>query len=223
MKTTALLFSLCLLSTTAPAAEFKLQPLKEGAPKETAAPLKEVLHTGAARILDRKGKPLADLWLRRDIPFDEAKQPLGGVELKTIAEGSFLGVVRFHQKRRDFRDNAIPAGTYTLRSAVQPEDGDHLGVAETRDFGLLAPLKGDTKLTPIPTQALGKLSAEVSGSSHPAVIYLKLIEEKPAKLPALVEDEDNEWTLLVVEFPYSGKKDKLLRLGIVIDGQSPDF
>jgi len=60
-----------------------------------------------------------------------------------------------------------------MRYALLPNDGNHLGVAPTRDFVLLVPVASD----PDPARALSeaeliRLSLQASGTSHPAVFSM---------------------------------------------------
>src|SRR5262249_41356329 len=145
--------------------------LKEAPPEGTSDKMKEVLPSEGLRVLDKAGQPFADLWLRKSVPTVDGKAEQG-VSFGQLAEGTLLGVLRFHKPSSDFKGNAFPAGIYTFRNGVQPRDGDHLGVSETRDFVLLSPVKVDTKLDPMPTKEVVKLSIQASGIKHPAVLYL---------------------------------------------------
>jgi hypothetical protein len=210
-----------VLSGSASAADYKLEALKDKAPAEVAAPLAETLREGGFRLLDRKGMPLVDVWLRKDIPAS-SKKPPPGVKFEDLSEGSFLGVARIHQKHYDFKNKAIPPGVYTLRLGVQPMDGDHLGVSETRDFALLSPVAADKSLAPIPTSEVVKMSCQVSGTKHPSVLWVKPMDGEAKDLPALVHQEDREYEVLDFRLPLAGEKDKAARLGLVLVGTAPD-
>jgi hypothetical protein len=54
--------------------------------------------------------------------------------------------VHFLHAAADFRGQQVPVGFYTLRYALIPDDGNHLGVSPNPDFLLLIPL------SPIPTR-----------------------------------------------------------------------
>ncbi|MBI4604530.1 MAG: hypothetical protein HY721_21420 [Planctomycetes bacterium] len=200
---------------------YELKPLKETPPAEVAEKVREAVAPEGVRVVDPKGEPFADVWLRKSVPTQEAKQELG-VKFGQVPEGTVLGVVRFHQKSSDFKGNAFPAGTYTVRLALQPVDGDHQGVSDTRDFVLLAPAKVDDKLDPLPTKEAVKLSVQVSGIKHPTTLYLVKPLDEDAKLPRLVEDEDlARWTL-ECEAPAE-KGGATVRLGIVLVGKAAEL
>jgi hypothetical protein len=217
----ALVLGYAFLCGSAGGAEYKLEPLKDKPPAEVAGPLGEALLAGGVRLLDKKGMPLVDVWLRKEIPGSPSKKP-PGIKFEEVSEGSFLGVARFHQKHFDFKNKPIPPGTYTLRLGVQPSDGDHLGVSETRDFALLSPVAADKSLAPMPTSEVVKLSCQVSGTKHPAVLWLKPMSGEAKDLPALVHQEDREYEVLDFRLPLAGEKEKAARLGLVLVGTAPD-
>jgi hypothetical protein len=209
-------------STLSAAEKYKLQPLKEPAPEDVSDKIRPALAAEGLRVVDSKGEPFADIWLRRSIRTVEDKSEQG-VKVGILEEGSILGVARFHKKSSDFKGQSFKPGLYTCRYGWQPRDGDHLGVTASRDFLLLSPVKTDQKLDPLVTKEIIKLSSEVTGSKHPAVLYLMKLDEAGEKLPRLVEDEDLGHWIVECEVPNEAKDKKPLRLRFVIVGKAPDF
>lgn len=209
-----------ILLFAAPADTFKLQPLKETAPAAVAAPLRKALNETGSRIVDPEGKPYMDFWLRKSLPTAEPLDELG-VSFGRIKQGSFIGVVRVHGRGSDFRGHKYPTGVYTMRYAWRPEDGDHQGTSDTRDFVLLSRLADDTAAGPVAEKALHERSIKVSSKKHPAVLYLvKWYEEGEA--PRVFMNEENEHWLY--ECAVSAEKGgTALRLWIVIKGMAPEF
>lgn len=222
--------SLSLFVPAAGAAKkgFVLSPLKEAAPESVSAKVREAIQAEGIRVLDANAKPFADLWLRSSVPLQSGKEALG-VKFGQLEEGTLLGVVRFHEKSSDFKGNAFPAGVYTLRTGLQPVDGDHQGVSATRDFLLLAPVKVDAKIDALPTKEATKLSVQSTGTKHPTVLYLVQMLDEGTKLPRMVEDEDLEYWTLDCEIPAAkqekngGAKASAVRLGIVLVGKAAEF
>lgn len=200
---------------------YRHKPLKEPPPKLVSKKVRELLPPGGIRIVDPKGKPLVDLWLRKNLATRKGKSRLG-VNFGQIPVGTLLGVARFPEKSRDFRGNSFPAGTYTFRYMIQPEDGDHLGVSETRDYLLLCRVKEDKKPDPMKPDDLVKLSMKVSRKKHPSVLYLMKMFEKAKKLPRLVEEKDLEYWIFDCEVPHKKKGKKPLRLGVVLVGEAEE-
>jgi hypothetical protein len=250
------LFCLLLVTITATAtpaqakSRYTVEPLEEAVPKEVSKEVRASVEPIALRVLDRKKKPFADLWLRRKLaPQKPNKEP--GIVYGHIPEGSLLGVIRIHARGSDFRGDRVKAGVFTMRNAIQPQDGDHLGVSDSRDFILLSPVKVDTKTKSLPTKAVIKLSVQASGRKHPSILYLIKLYDKAKKLPRIVEEEDLEYWVLDCEIrnaptpktkkaapakssaagkspakPSAAEKSparaKPLRLSIVIEGEAED-
>jgi hypothetical protein len=167
------------------------------------------------RVL-RGGKPFVDFWFRGAVPAAEPNKSLG-VLYPTLRQGGLVGVARFHAESADFKAQKFPPGVYTMRYAVQPEDGDHQGVTESRDFLLLCAASTDPTAEGMEVKDVIKLSAKVNGKKHPAVLYL--VSGQGGTLPRVVTDETAERSVFEVEVSAGGKP---LRLSIVIVGKAGD-
>lgn len=201
---------------------YRSEKLKEAPPPEVSEKVRKLLEAHALRLRDPKGKPFIDIWLRKSVPTKKDENVLG-IDFGSLPEGTLLGVMRFHGRADDFRGDRFRAGLYTFRYAVQPEDGDHQGVSEARDFILLCPAKLDVKPDPIPTDDVVKLSVKVSGRKHPSVLYLTRMFDKPEKLPRFFEQPDKEYWIFDCEIPGEGKGKKPVRLGLVLVGLAAEF
>jgi hypothetical protein len=119
-----------------------------------------------------------------------------------------------------YRKQRVQPGVYTLRYALHPVDGNHMGVAPQRDFLLLAPAADDRSTEALNFDELMNLSHKVTGTRHPSVWSLVEPEDDPDSLPALIHWEDEGlWILYLkaqagegVEFP----------LALVIVGYAPE-
>jgi len=199
--------------------EFAVQPLKEAPPSEAAEAIRKELPAEGHRIL-RGDKPYMDFWLRAYAPASTDKAPLG-VRFGEIKPGSLLGVVRVHGGASDFKNQKYPAGVFTLRYAIQPEDGDHQGTTESRDFLLLGPASADPTPGELGEKEAIKLSSKVNGKKHPIALWLVPPAEEGKGLRVVRNDmkETVAFECAVAE----GKKDgKPLGLGIVIVGKAPE-
>ncbi len=205
------------LLVSAKGEEFTVEALKEGAPAEVADAIRKEMAPAGTRVL-RGGKPFIDVWFRAAVPTGEPRQGLG-ILYGEIRQGGVVGAVRFHAGSSDYKNQKFPAGVYTLRYGLQPEDGDHQGTADNRDFLLLCQAAGDASPDPIAEpKELHKLSAKVNGKKHPAVLYLVRGPEGAA--PRIVRDDPAERVMLEVDVPASGGKH--LRMWIVIVGKAPE-
>ncbi len=206
-----------------PAASYQLQALKEPPPADLASPVREALAADGCRIVDAEGKPLADFWFRKEVPeAPPPKEKQIGAKFEALAEGTLLGAARYHQKHYDFKDKPFPAGIYTLRLGLQPTDGDHQGVSETRDFALLCPASADKDLSPIPTKESVKLSNQASGTKHPVIVWLRPMKGTAPEKLALVHEKEHDHQVLDFQIALQGQKEKAVRLGLVVVGVAPE-
>jgi len=193
--------------------EFAVEPLQEAAPADVAEAVRKELAPAASRVL-RGGKPFVDFWFRSTLPTGDARGG-PGVLYGTLKPTGLVGVVRVHGGGSDFKGQKFPAGDYTMRYGVQPEDGDHQGVTESRDFLLLCPAASDPSADPLDPKELIKRSARINGKKHPAVLYL--VGGDGGTLPRVVRNPAADRTVFEAEVPATGGKP--LRLSIVIVGK----
>jgi hypothetical protein len=155
----------------------------------------------------------AEFWFAKQLKT-ATKDAASGALYPELANAEFVGVVNLPKGMTDFRGQAIPAGAYTLRYQLLPQDGNHLGVAPNPDFLLAIPAGSD----PNPEQHclfknLVALSAQSTGTSHPAVIALSAAGEPGS----VVNDAQNLTVLTIAVTTSSGATEKL---GIVVKGTS---
>lgn len=154
----------------------------------------------------------ADFWFARALAT--GGNGAAGALYPDLANGEFVGVVSFPKGSSDFRGQAIPAGTYTLRYQYIPQDANHMGVSPNPDFLLAVPVASDASPGEnMPLQRLVSLSAKASGTAHPAVIALA-----PANANLGVAKDDQGMTIFTVELAMTTGKGK--KIGIVVKGQA---
>lgn len=185
---------------------YKIAKLADAPPAGLTAEVKKTLGGDGYRISDPSGKPLVDLWLRQGAPASgKPEGPKAAVLYPVLAEGELIGAAKIQGELHDYRDQPIKPGVYTLRYALQPINGAHLGVSTYRDYALLVPADKDKTLDPPSQKELQEKSAESAGTSHPAVLLMQPPPEKPPAGPELVHDETlNTWGA-VVNLPLSIK------------------
>jgi hypothetical protein len=156
-----------------------------GLPEDASvsAAMRGVLQKSGSRLKGEDGTVLAELWLREGLPVQAAKET-SGVIYDQIAESTLVGVIHFPGAFTDYRGQAIAAGFYTLRYALMPSDGNHLGAAPERDFLLLSPAGADADpKAPLKISEVMALSRQASGAKHPSPMSLvECSEGKPARL-----------------------------------------
>ncbi len=182
----------------------------DASPSEIAAPLGALLANGGARV--EIGAAALTFWWVESAPLADGAS--GAPEWKQVAEGTFVGAVQISASFRDIRGRTIKPGVYTLRYAVQPSDGDHLGVSSYRDFLLLSPAAVDQDPAPNGHDGAINLSKNTIGSSHPSPWML----DPPATDGAVLSTGTNEMGLHYVVFEVPAGSGAL-RFGLVLIGK----
>jgi hypothetical protein len=187
------------------------------APAEVSEAIRLVLDDKAVQ-LSAGDKPFFEFWFRKPLPL--AKKSEGGtLALDTMAEGNVLGVLRVNEDRRDFRDEDLPKGVYVVRLGIQPEDGNHQGVAPTRTFALLLPAKTDTKLDPIAHKDLMKAASVTNAAHHPSNLNLQPVDKAEGQYPRLEERNDGKHKVVLLQLPAKvGDEATTLTFALVYDG-----
>jgi len=154
----------------------------------------------------------AELWLAKNLKLTTGAA--SSALYPELSNGEFVGVINLRKGMSDFRGQTIPAGIYSLRYQLLPEDGNHLGVAPNPDFLLAIPVAADTKPdTQYSFEKLVALSSKSTGA-HPAVLAMA-----KAGQPATATFNDEKMLVMTVNTrSQSGQKPE--RLGVVVMGQA---
>jgi len=208
-----------LLAADSP--KLKLSVANTDPPAVVAKGIRAALDPMAVAVADADGDTRLTVWFRADIPSGAtADQVANGLTYRELAEGELVAVVKLHKPFTDFRKQDIPAGVYTLRTAVQPDIGDHKDTAPHPDFGLLVPAEHDKSLESVEMKELIPLSRKATGADHPAVMLLFPHYGKEAE-PKLVA-KDNGVVVVQLRRPVmAGDKKTTLGLALVVAGFSP--
>ena len=177
--------------------KYTVAELKETAPDALAPEVRESLGKSGHRVSDSAGKAICELWLRPDLPVIEKIQEQ--FVMYPIEPGTLVGAVRFPADGSDYRKQKVKAGVYTLRYGHQPQDGNHLGTADYRDFLILLPAVEDKSPAKIKQEAAMEVSKKVSGTTHPAILSLLPPEKGRAKLPLMVHQDTLGLEVLVTK------------------------
>lgn len=154
------------------AAEAKVKTAEKAPPAEVSEAMRNLLKAQAIQVL-AGDKALYEFWFRKDIPL-KAKPEAPAKGLDALEELTFVGITAVGEGQRDYKDNEIAPGTYTMRYSLQPQDGDHLGTSDYLFFLVLVPVKNDTALDSLKTyRSLVKTSAKASAAGHPIVLSLR--------------------------------------------------
>jgi hypothetical protein len=207
---------LALLSLTAFAEGGKVEAIGAFADPAAADSLKKSLEEKGLRVTLADGAVLCDIWFRKALPTHE-KTDVSGAIYTEINDSAVIAVVAFPKPVTDFRGQDVKAGAYTLRYALHPVDGNHMGISPYRDFLLLTPVAVDQNVeAQYKFEELVKLSAKTIGAKHPAMWSLVAAESKPAT-PTLSEN-DHGHTVLTAKVKTSKGVD--YGVSFVVKGQA---
>jgi len=200
----------------------ELKVVDKAPPEQLSADIRARLQGKAIQLLDGD-KPAFEFWLVSELPLT-SKPASRAKALDSVGTATLLGAVNVPRQRRDYRDDPLPAGVHTMRLALQPQDGNHLGTAEFSWFAVLVPASLDPKPDAITEyKALVKASAKLTVTEHPVILSLRPATEEGAEpklftpaeehksvrvsIPARISGKD-EKTSLVFEIVYEGKGHK---------------
>ena len=184
----SLLVATLLASVFARGADNKLEAIGAFGDPGASDALKKVLDSKGWRVTLADGA-YCDVWLRTSIPPGKTDQP--GAVYTSLGESTLIGVITFARATTDFRGQAVKPGSYTMRYALHPTDGNHLGISPIRDFLVMVPVALDQNPDQVfKFEELTKLSTKTTGTNHPGVLSLNQMDNAPAA-PKLDTDESN--------------------------------
>lgn len=207
-----------MLACVASAAEFSVKVIDQEPPPELAAPIRSLLQTRAVQVSEN-GRPALEVWLVNDLPL-HAKPTSPAKALDAVKTATLLGAVRVPADRRDYRDDELRAGVYTLRLALQPQDGNHLGTSEFLYFGVLTSAKHDTTPGGIADyKTLVKASSRETSTDHPVILSLRP-PSASGETPRILQPAPEHQSVLVkVPATAAGEKTVVL-FEIVCEGRA---
>lgn len=208
---------IALLPLVAHAADVSVRVANKTFPGELSGEHQAMLQSQAIQVVDGE-KTLMELWLAKEIPL-QSKPASAATALNAVKPATVLGAVAVSAARRDYRDDEIPAGTYTMRFALQPQDGNHSGSAEFAYFGVLVPAKLDTKPEGIKDyKELMKASSKETSTDHPMVLSLRPVAS-PDPAPVKLNTPAPEHKSVRVRVPAKGPETKEIAFEIVFEGK----
>jgi hypothetical protein len=182
-------------------------------PDAIAEPLRNLLFTGSADV--RRGESLIRFWGVRALPVT-GNTP----EWSNVLPGTLLGAMHLEAPLPDIRGFPISPGVYTLRFALQPQDGDHMGVSPFRQFLIVAPAAEDRTPEPLGHDRAVALGRKTQGRSHPAVLSIAPPVVTQASGPQVVKTEDGHTAVVLgVDCTRDGTSVGRLTFGVVLVGR----
>ena len=220
----ALLFAALLALPLTAAAQgkakkYSIKSADTAPPKGLSADVRKLLSDKCVQVQDAKGNTILEVWFRKEVPVKATEAQIkNGLTYKEVPISTVLGAVRVLKTFTDYRKQTVKAGTYTLRIAQQPQDGDHMGTAPYSEFALISPTKEDKKPDLMEAKDLNELSAKTI-DGHPSMMLL-FPGTGAAKEPKLTSKEGGHWVILVELPAIAGKNKATLPIGLTVVGVS---
>jgi hypothetical protein len=209
-----------LWSGSVRAEEYTLEPLAEG-PTGLSPAITEAVAAKGLR-LSGKGGVICDLWLSKAIPLKANFTPNIRVQYP-FQNGQLIGAIRFPEatEPHDFRGQSIKPGLYTLRYGLQPDDGNHLGTSEIRDFLCACPPDADKDPKRIEKiKDVFKLSAKAAGTTHPTIFLLLAPPPKAVDKAGVSVDAEHDYVILSINADgKTGDEASTVPLSLVVVGE----
>lgn len=218
-----LLVAFALLAALPAFAEgnYKAEALNRLPASDVPRVLQAALQSQGSRFLDDQGSAVAEVWLAKTLSGPASPNSSMDVLYGSVAPGAFVGVLHFPNGGKDFRGQGVKSGYYTMRYDLIPQDGNHMGVSQYRDFILLIPVAQDSD----PAQALKfedavKLSRQTTGTGHPAILSMDPVDESTREFPSAFRDDSNDWALAAkTQVKPVGGEAKDLRIAVILIGK----
>jgi len=171
---------------------------EEAAPKLPSAlpeAFQKKLDPRGVRLTGADGKAVCDVWLVSEVVLAEKPTGEQRVKVPTLPFGTLIGALQVTGAMTDYRNQPIAAGCYGLRIGWQPDDGNHLGTSDSRDFLVVTAFTHDKDPAPVAKlDDLVKLSVPASSTEHALVLYVAAPEGDAPKTgePRLWKREGRE-------------------------------
>jgi hypothetical protein len=210
---------LCHFSALSQAGELALNVVKKEPPGAVDESIRKTLQPTAIQLLDGD-KAAFEFWLSSEIAL-QSKPASPTAAMDSLKQSALLGVVAVASDTRDYKDVELFAGVYTMRFALQPQDGNHLGTAEFNYFAVLVPSKKDVKPDGITDyKALVRASRAGTPSDHPVILSLRPVSSIEGETPKLNEPApDHKSVILKIPARVEGGEPGALLLELVYQGK----
>ena len=201
------------------AADLKLKTADNSPPKQIDSSIQKLLQPKSIQLLDGD-KPAFEFWFISNLPL-QSKSASFAKALDTIKPATLLGVVSVPKSMRDYRDDEIAPGVYTMRFTLQPQDGNHLGTADFLYFVALTPAKLDPKPDAITDyKSLVKASSKETSTDHPVVMSLRPVNSESGEFPKIEEPAPEHKSVRVKLPATAGAEKTSIIFDIVFEGKA---
>jgi hypothetical protein len=211
------LATLVLCTCAASAADLTLKVTDKTPPAEINESIRSLLQSKAVQLLEGD-KPVIELWLAKELNL-QSKPSSPATALDALKQTAVLGAASFASARKDYREDEIAKGVYTVRFAHQQQDGNHLGTAEFTYFAVLVPAKLDAGPDAIKDyKQLVNTSSKETSTDHPMVISLRPVNSADGEFPKLAAPAP-EHKSVRVKIPGKGADASPVVFDIIYEGK----
>jgi hypothetical protein len=203
-RTLAIVLAVALVPSAVGANGVTVAKHTNAAPDEISSAVKAVLAPGGATATF--GSTTIDFWWVTSLDVK-------GKDWTGVAEGALVGAMKVSAAFKDIRGRNIKPGAYLLRFAMQPQNGDHLGVSPHREFLIATPAADDQSAAVLGHDAAVELGAKTTNIAHPAV--LSIDPPLATEPPLSVVQNDAGHTAVVFEVPTPAGA---FRFGLILVG-----
>jgi hypothetical protein len=212
-----LLATLVLCTCVASAADLTLKVTDKAPPTEINESIRSLLQPKAVQLLEGD-KPVIELWLAKELNL-QSKPSTPATALDALKQTTVLGAASFASARKDYREDEIAKGVYTVRFAHQQQDGNHLGTAEFTYFAVLVPAKLDAGPDAIKDyKQLVNASSKETSTDHPMVISLRPVNSTEGEFPKVATPAP-EHKSVRVKIPGKGADTASVVFDIIYEGK----
>ncbi len=178
-----------------------------------------LLEPQGAKFEDSQGKTAAEMWFSKAIAAPASPSTESDVIYHSLTPGIVIGLLDAVQPITDYRNQHVQPGIYTMRYELVPEDGNHMGVSDYRDFVLLIPASFDTDPSAtLSFKAVVQLSRKAVNTGHPAVLCMD--PAKSGAAPQAFLDDNQDWALEADGGLKAASGDKPFPMAVVLVGVS---
>lgn len=212
-------FALLVLAGSVSANDFSVASLDKAPPAELGETIKAELGKQAYTI-SAGDKPMYELWLRKALPLKSAISSPSKA-LDAIGQTTLMGAMKILGDERDYRDDELYPGTYTVRFGLRPQDGNHLGTSDHLYFAVLIEAKNDQELGKISrSKQLTRASSKTSATDHPMILSLYPVSAADAETPSVHEPapEHKAIRLSIPTVTAEGKEAGAITFDLVVEG-----
>lgn len=199
------------------AQDFRLEPASADTLKSLSKELRDMLDPQGVRLVasvNEAKTTICEVWWKKEVDASSAGRTSRNVLYGGLRSGSLIGIVYYSDEaqaelfRRDFRNQVLEPGFYTMRYAQinqdkdlvdirrKGEEDDDIRVSPYRDFVVLNSVRhdrdGGSTLTFPEMFRLGRLTTK---NENPAVLSLVHLNPAYKMFPALVAEDSGDCSL----------------------------